>query len=151
MIDTDSFTVCCFQMSKIVSFSPTDIVHPNPPTFNAQKSNKKQHNIMLPNVVAVAPTIMISLSSLRDIVFGPEDLPFGTVEWFVYAGLSCLLVIFAGIMSGLTLGLMSLGLVELEILQSSGTIVQKKQVCKTLRLLLLLVNDTTSLHSFDCK
>ncbi|KAK8282883.1 hypothetical protein V6Z12_D08G056800 [Gossypium hirsutum] len=83
---------------------------------------------MLRNVVALAPTIMMSLSSPRDIVFGPDDLPFGTVEWFVYTGLSCLLVIFAGIMSGLTLGLMSLGLVELEILQRSGTIVEKKQV-----------------------
>nr|KJB22583.1 hypothetical protein B456_004G055400 [Gossypium raimondii] len=83
---------------------------------------------MLRNVVALAPTIMMSLSSPRDIVFGPDDLPFGTVEWFVYTGLSCLLVIFAGIMSGLTLGLMSLGLVELEILQRSGTIVERKQV-----------------------
>ncbi|KAG4186443.1 hypothetical protein ERO13_A08G045115v2 [Gossypium hirsutum] len=83
---------------------------------------------MVRNVVALAPTIMMSLSSPRDIVFGPDDLPFGTVEWFAYAGLSCLLVIFAGIMSGLTLGLMSLGLVELEILQRSGTIVEKKQV-----------------------
>ncbi|TYI13390.1 hypothetical protein ES332_A08G055900v1 [Gossypium tomentosum] len=83
---------------------------------------------MVRNVVALAPTIMMSSSSPRDIVFGPDDLPFGTVEWFAYAGLSCLLVIFAGIMSGLTLGLMSLGLVELEILQRSGTIVEKKQV-----------------------
>ncbi|TYH05044.1 hypothetical protein ES288_A08G053900v1 [Gossypium darwinii] len=87
---------------------------------------------MVRNVVALAPTIMMSLSSPRDIVFGPDDLPFGTVEWFAYAGLSCLLVIFAGIMSGLTLGLMSLGLVELEILQRSGTIVEKKQVSSIL-------------------
>ena len=32
-------------------------------------------------------------------------------------------------MSGLTLGLMSLGLVELEILQRSGTPNEKKQAC----------------------
>ena len=44
-----------------------------------------------------------------------------------YAGVSCFLVLFAGIMSGLTLGLMSLGLVELEILQRSGTPNKKKQ------------------------
>ncbi|XP_075085615.1 DUF21 domain-containing protein At4g14240 [Nicotiana tabacum] len=55
------------------------------------------------------------------------EIEFGTVTWFVYAGISCFLVLFAGIMSGLTLGLMSLGLVELEILQRSGTQVEKKQ------------------------
>ncbi|KAL0748287.1 hypothetical protein Bca101_030289 [Brassica carinata] len=47
-----------------------------------------------------------------------------------YAGVSCFLVLFAGIMSGLTLGLMSLGLVELEILQRSGTPNKKKQARK---------------------
>ncbi|CAI9781158.1 unnamed protein product [Fraxinus pennsylvanica] len=56
-----------------------------------------------------------------------EDIEFGNPWWFVYAGVSCFLVIFAGIMSGLTLGLMSLGLVELEILQRSGTSTEKKQ------------------------
>ncbi|KAK4372478.1 hypothetical protein RND71_007862 [Anisodus tanguticus] len=55
------------------------------------------------------------------------EIAFGTVTWFVYAGISCFLVLFAGIMSGLTLGLMSLGLVELEILQRSGTPLEKKQ------------------------
>ncbi|CAA2935119.1 DUF21 domain-containing At4g14240-like [Olea europaea subsp. europaea] len=56
-----------------------------------------------------------------------EDIEFGNPWWFVYAGVSCFLVIFAGIMSGLTLGLMSLGLVELEILKRSGTSTEKKQ------------------------
>ncbi|RWW11210.1 hypothetical protein GW17_00025197 [Ensete ventricosum] len=56
-----------------------------------------------------------------------EDIPFGTGWWYAYAGISCLMVLFAGIMSGLTLGLMSLGLVELEILQRSGTPTEKKQ------------------------
>ncbi|XP_061347862.1 DUF21 domain-containing protein At4g14240-like [Gastrolobium bilobum] len=54
-------------------------------------------------------------------------MPFGSVWWFVYAGISAFLVIFAGIMSGLTLGLMSLGLVDLEILQRSGSPKEKKQ------------------------
>ena len=54
-------------------------------------------------------------------------IEFGSVWWFVYAGISCFLVVFAGIMSGLTLGLMSLGLVDLEILQRSGTSAEKKQ------------------------
>ncbi|KAK8486714.1 hypothetical protein V6N11_069076 [Hibiscus sabdariffa] len=73
--------------------------------------------------------MMLSLSSSKSkgIVFGPDDLPFASVEWFVYAGLSCLLVLFAGIMSGLTLGLMSLSHVDLEILQRSGTIIEMQQ------------------------
>ena len=56
-----------------------------------------------------------------------EGIAFGSVWWFIYAGISCFLVLFAGIMSGLTLGLMSLGLVDLEILQRSGTSTEKKQ------------------------
>ncbi|PSS33904.1 DUF21 domain-containing protein [Actinidia chinensis var. chinensis] len=59
-------------------------------------------------------------------------IEFGSVSWFAYAGLSCFLVIFAGIMSGLTLGLMSLGLVDLEILQRSGTSAEKKQAAAIL-------------------
>jgi metal transporter CNNM len=56
-----------------------------------------------------------------------DDIEFGTPWWFFDAGISCFLVLFAGIMSGLTLGLMSLGLVDLEILQRSGTSTEKKQ------------------------
>lgn len=65
-------------------------------------------------------------SSTSDSVLGAE-IEFGSPMFFVYVGISCFLVIFAGIMSGLTLGLMSLGLVELEILQRSGTPTEKKQ------------------------
>ncbi|KAL3531365.1 hypothetical protein ACH5RR_010687 [Cinchona calisaya] len=60
-------------------------------------------------------------------VVDSQDIEFGNPWWFVYAGISCFLVLFAGIMSGLTLGLMSLGLVELEILQRSGTPTEKIQ------------------------
>ncbi|XP_009770853.1 DUF21 domain-containing protein At4g14240-like isoform X2 [Nicotiana sylvestris] len=60
------------------------------------------------------------------------EIAFGTVSWFLYAGISCFLVLFAGIMSGLTLGLMSLGLVDLEILQRSGTPSEKKQAATIL-------------------
>ncbi|XP_057800816.1 DUF21 domain-containing protein At4g14240 isoform X2 [Salvia miltiorrhiza] len=56
-----------------------------------------------------------------------NDIEFGDPWWFVYASVSCFLVLFAGIMSGLTLGLMSLGIVELEILQRSGSSTEKKQ------------------------
>nr|GMD77370.1 DUF21 domain-containing protein At4g14240-like [Ipomoea batatas] len=62
----------------------------------------------------------------REMTLGAE-IEFGTFTWYLYVGISCVLVLFAGIMSGLTLGLMSLGLVELEILQRSGTPTEKKQ------------------------
>lgn len=68
----------------------------------------------------------MTLSS-TDVVFEADDISFATPWWFVYAGVSCLLVLFAGIMSGLTLGLMSLNPVDLEILQRSGTSTEKKQ------------------------
>ncbi|CAM8911848.1 hypothetical protein QQ045_032503 [Rhodiola kirilowii] len=61
-----------------------------------------------------------------------SSISFGSFWWYTYAGISCCLVIFAGIMSGLTLGLMSLGLVELEILQQSGTPAEKKQAATIL-------------------
>jgi hypothetical protein len=59
-----------------------------------------------------------------------EDVDFGTPWWWIYAGISSALVLFAGIMSGLTLGLMSLGLMDLEVLQQSGTEEEKKQAGK---------------------
>ncbi|KAH0876498.1 hypothetical protein HID58_063892 [Brassica napus] len=65
--------------------------------------------------------------SLNSFVFEAEDIVFGSPWWFAVVGVACLLVLFAGIMSGLTLGLMSLGLVELEILQQSGSSAEKKQ------------------------
>ncbi|GAB4843470.1 DUF21 domain-containing protein At4g14240 [Ancistrocladus abbreviatus] len=61
-----------------------------------------------------------------------EGIPFGTPWWFIYAGICCFLVLFAGIMSGLTLGLMSLSLVDLEILKRSGTPSEKKQAAAIL-------------------
>lgn len=74
---------------------------------------------------AVMLTRMLTRSSGLESDAG--EIPFGSLLWFTYAGISCVFVLFAGIMSGLTLGLMSLGLVDLEILQRSGTAVEKKQ------------------------
>ncbi|KAK4718617.1 hypothetical protein R3W88_016955 [Solanum pinnatisectum] len=79
------------------------------------------------NVVAVVRMAMIDPNNNNSI---GAEVAFGIVTWFIYAGFSCFLVLFSGIMYGLTLGLMSLGLVELEILQQSGTPDEKKQaVC----------------------
>ncbi|KAI3819314.1 hypothetical protein L1987_13141 [Smallanthus sonchifolius] len=71
-------------------------------------------------------------ASRRSIVTDSNDIEFGNPMWFVYAGVSCVLVLFAGIMSGLTLGLMSIGVVELEILHRSGTNREKKQAAAIL-------------------
>lgn len=53
-------------------------------------------------------------------------------EFWIAGGISVLLVLFAGIMSGLTLGLMSLGLVDLQVLQQSGSEDEKKQAAAIL-------------------
>jgi len=89
----------------------------------AQRTEKKKKNNREGSTMNVVSALMMN----RDQLGAPEGIPFGSVWWFVYAGISCLLVIFAGIMSGLTLGLMSLGLVDLEILQRSGSPSEKKQ------------------------
>lgn len=47
-------------------------------------------------------------------------------EFFVRIAVIVFLVVFAGLMSGLTLGLMSLSLVDLEVLAKSGTPKDKK-------------------------
>jgi hypothetical protein len=71
--------------------------------------------------------VMMTRMLVRNSGLESEGIPFGSIWWFIYIGLSAFFVIFAGIMSGLTLGLMSLGLVDLEILQRSGSPTEKKQ------------------------
>ncbi|XP_024963349.1 DUF21 domain-containing protein At4g14240-like isoform X3 [Cynara cardunculus var. scolymus] len=78
------------------------------------------------HAINVVQIIRMVTSSSSNSMLGAE-IEFGSAMFYVYVGISCFLVIFAGIMSGLTLGLMSLGLVELEILQRSGTPTEKKQ------------------------
>ncbi|KAH9300037.1 hypothetical protein KI387_011620, partial [Taxus chinensis] len=54
------------------------------------------------------------------------------VTFWIYLLIIVGLVLFAGLMSGLTLGLMSLGLVDLEVLIQSGTPQDKKHAAKIL-------------------
>lgn len=56
-----------------------------------------------------------------------QPVEVGSLWWCIYGGISIFLVCFAGIMSGLTLGLMSLGLMDLEVLQRSGTPIEQKR------------------------
>lgn len=53
-------------------------------------------------------------------------------QFFLHIGIIALLVLFAGLMSGLTLGLMSLSLVDLEVLVKSGTPKDRKYAEKIL-------------------
>ncbi|XP_031481434.1 DUF21 domain-containing protein At2g14520-like isoform X1 [Nymphaea colorata] len=55
-----------------------------------------------------------------------------STEFFLYIVIIILLVLFAGLMSGLTLGLMSLSLVDLEVLSKSGTPQDRKHAEKIL-------------------
>ncbi|EPS67088.1 hypothetical protein M569_07687, partial [Genlisea aurea] len=52
--------------------------------------------------------------------------------FFIHIAVVVFLVVFAGIMSGLTLGLMSLSLVDLEVLAKSGTAKDKEHAAKIL-------------------
>ncbi|KAG2267464.1 hypothetical protein Bca52824_062019 [Brassica carinata] len=83
-------------------------------------------------VLSTVALVKTAYSLNSSFFFEAEDITFGSPWWFVVVGGSCLLVLFAGIMSGLTLGLMSLGLVELEILQQSGSSAEKKQAAAIL-------------------
>jgi len=56
----------------------------------------------------------------------------GTSSFYVYIVVIVGLVLFAGMMSGLTLGLMSLGLVDLEVLVKSGQPSDRKHAGKEL-------------------
>ncbi|KAG0553423.1 hypothetical protein KC19_12G010400 [Ceratodon purpureus] len=78
------------------------------------------------NFTVVMMTLMATLHSKLGLG-GENPVEIGTLWWWIYGGISMFLVCFAGIMSGLTLGLMSLGLMDLEVLQRSGTPLEKKQ------------------------
>ena len=58
--------------------------------------------------------------------------------FFLHVSIIAFLVLFAGLMSGLTLGLMSMSLVDLEVLAKSGTPRDSKHACKCLFLICIL-------------
>eukprot|EP00249_Psilotum_nudum_P021586 c28162_g1_i1 orf=229-1662(-) len=60
------------------------------------------------------------------------DLEAENTWWWADVGISVCLVLFGGTMSGLTLGLMSLDLVEMEVLKRSGTSEEKRQAAAIL-------------------
>lgn len=58
-----------------------------------------------------------------------DDLPCCETKFFLYVLIIIGLVTFAGLMAGLTLGLMSLGLVDLEVLSKSGRAQDRIHAC----------------------
>ncbi|KAH6796248.1 hypothetical protein C2S51_037234 [Perilla frutescens var. frutescens] len=63
-----------------------------------------------------------------------DDVPCCETEFFVFVMVIIGLVLFAGLMAGLTLGLMSLGLVDLEVISKSGRPQDRKHASKILPL-----------------
>lgn len=112
--------------NKQYTQDPLSLVVSLPATKSKLEKNKKASKMVVLSMMALVKTAY----SLNSFVFEAEDIVFGSPWWFVVVSVACLLVLFAGIMSGLTLGLMSLGLVELEILQQSGSSAEKKQAGK---------------------
>lgn len=82
-------------------------------------------------------------------------------DFFIRIIVVIVLVLFAGLMSGLTLGLMSMSLVDLEVLAKSGTPTDSKHACtafsiqilsalyKTLVLLQILPSENSSNLGFN--
>ncbi|KAI8471248.1 MAG: hypothetical protein J3K34DRAFT_520738 [Monoraphidium minutum] len=56
--------------------------------------------------------------------------PLAPQEWWALVGACCGLVMFAGVASGLTLGLMSLDAVDMEVLKRSGTDAEKRYAAR---------------------
>ncbi|XP_057793984.1 DUF21 domain-containing protein At1g47330-like isoform X1 [Salvia miltiorrhiza] len=61
-----------------------------------------------------------------------DDVPCCGTEFFLFVMIIIGLVLFAGLMAGLTLGLMSLGLVDLEVISKSGRPQDRKHASKIL-------------------
>jgi hypothetical protein len=60
------------------------------------------------------------------------------------------LVLFAGLMSGLTLGLMSLSLVDLEVLQKSGTPPDRKHAGMVSQIELMILFHSSQFNDLRC-
>ena len=69
---------------------------------------------------------------LREAVKMAAELVCCEANFFIHIAVIAFLVLFAGLMSGLTLGLMFLSLVDLEVLAKSGTPQHRKYAGKKL-------------------
>lgn len=76
------------------------------------------HSLALQSYIYILLQSVFSLS--KRTLMAANDLPCCQSMFWVYVTISAILVAFAGLMSGLTLGLMSLSLVDLEVLSKAG-------------------------------
>ncbi|XP_076921110.1 DUF21 domain-containing protein At2g14520-like [Bidens hawaiensis] len=84
-----------------------------------------------------------------------ESLPCCSLNFFFHVAVVAMIVLFAGMMSGLTLGLMSMSLVELEVLAASGKPVDRLCASKILSvvkkhhlvLCTLLISNATAMEA----
>lgn len=78
--------------------------------------------------------LLLSIPSVYgQVEYHIQDL---TIEQYIlYSGLSIMLVIFAGIMSGLTVGLMSIDELDLKLILVNGTEEEKRQAFRVLKIL----------------
>ncbi|KAI8540400.1 hypothetical protein RHMOL_Rhmol09G0260800 [Rhododendron molle] len=74
----------------------------------------------------------IQVQQVHNSTMAANDVPCCETMFWVYLMISAGLVLFAGIMSGLTLGLMSLSLVDLEVLTKAGQPKDRKNAAKIL-------------------
>jgi len=76
-----------------------------------------------------------------------SDIPCCGTTFSLYVVIIIALVAFAGLMAGLTLGLMSLGLVDLEVLIKSGRPQDRINAGECFNLMTILLNFEDSLFS----
>ncbi len=84
---------------------------------------------------------LINLASEWDhndhpVIFAHEIEPYGTTAFWTYIGIAVFLTCFAGLMSGLTVGYLSIDKLELEIKMEYGTAAEKKAGATILPVLL---------------
>ncbi len=116
--------------SEVVACSATEFFEEKNRLRRRRRRRRKSRSIIT-IVIIIIIIIIVSEQNMSKV----EP---GTSSFYVYIVVIVGLVLFAGMMSGLTLGLMSLGLVDLEVLVKSGQPSDRKHAGKELSFLSLL-------------
>ncbi|XP_019092842.1 PREDICTED: DUF21 domain-containing protein At4g14240-like isoform X3 [Camelina sativa] len=83
-------------------------------------------------IYTIRENISMDLYSLVLTCLSTDSIPFGSFRWFIFASLACLFIVLACMMSFLLMALMSIGPLQLKILQLMGTPNEKKQAAVVL-------------------
>jgi hypothetical protein len=113
--------------SEVVACSATEF-------FEEKNRRRRRRRRRKRRSIITIVIIIITIVSERNM----SKVEPGTSSFYVYIVVIVGLVLFAGMMSGLTLGLMSLGLVDLEVLVKSGQPSDRKHAGKELSFLSFL-------------